>query len=353
MEDELEQSNQTTRVEKNTLSDDNPIEQSDQREQDPNAVSQEQEQDTSLDKANCEPSDSKKIDISDNEDKPSKAEMGDNSCSSTTESKAPAEPQEMDSSVAVSSSQPIRGRQYQLAFDVDDTGSEASLTSSPRSVDMNNPVMSYLSQHHYLPSPMASQSRDLESLSHDMMPESHDHKEEMAESVDDSGGDAKGKASAACTSVEDDASSVYSSSTLRPGSVTEQGQPTKPPATEKEREESVKTPDSVVKMEDITLTTESPDSSRHETPPREPKVHALNILTSDSDAGESPPYSPVPYLSGELATTGRSERVCMIPYRLKFSRLQTFADFVGQSMAMKISPMEFQVHKSCNTWLEA
>lgn len=272
MEDELQQSDQTTRVEK-TLSDDTPLEQSDQQEQDPNT--EPQEPDKNLDK------DSKKIDNSDNEDKPSKVEISDISSSSTTESRVPTEVQEL-----------------KLAFDVDDKDSEASLTSSPRPVDVNNPVMSYLSQHHYLPSPMASQSHDLESLSHDMVSESHDHKEEMAESTND-GGDAKCKASA--TSVEDDVSSV-----------TKQSPPTKPPATEKEREESVKTPDSVVKIEDITLTTESPDGSRHETPPPGPKVHALNILTSDSDAEESPPYSPVPYLSGELATTGKSRSVCMI-----------------------------------------
>ena len=296
MDDELEQSDQTTRVEKTPSN--APLEQSET--QDSQTVLQ--ERDVILEKASHEPSDHKEINNDDAEDKPSKAEIGDNSFSSTAESKAPTETQELNSNGA-SSSQPMRGRQYQLAFDVDDTGSEASLTSSPRSVDMNNPVMSYLSQHHYLPSPMASQSHDLESLSHDMVSESRAHKEETIESTDD-GGDTKPKAPT--TSVEDDVSSVYSSSTLRPSSVAEPSVATKPPpsdTSEKEREESVKTPDSVVKMEDITLTTDSPDGSHRESPPPHPKVHALNILTSDSDAGESPPYSPVPYLSGELAIT--------------------------------------------------
>ena len=288
MEDELEQSDQTTRAEKTPS--DAPLEQSET--QDPQTTPQEQDV----------TSDSKEINDDDTKDKPSKEEIGDNSSSSTAESKVPMEAQELNSN-SVSSSQPMRGRQYQLAFDVDDTGSEASLTSSPKSLDMTNPVMSYLSQHHYLPSPMASQSHDLESLSHDLVSESRDHKEETIESTDD-GGDTKPKAST--TSVEDDISSVYSSSTLRPSSVAEKSVATKPPpsdTSEKEREESVKTPDSVVKMEDITLITDSPDGSHRETPPPQPKVHALNILTSDSDAGESPPYSPVPYLSGESAIT--------------------------------------------------
>ena len=309
MEDELEQPGQTTRVEK--TSSESPL--SEQSEsQDPQTVPQEQE--VTSEKANLQPSDPKGISTDDTEDKPTDARVhvGDsNSSGSTAESELSTEAQELSSS-SVSSTQPIRGgqQQYKLAFDVDDTGSEASLTSSPRSVDMSNPVTSYLSQHHYLPSPMASQSHDLESLSHDMLSESCDHKEETVESTGD-GDDTKPKAST--TTIEDDVSSVYSSSTLRPGSVSEPDVASKPPppsdTSEKEREESVKTPDSVVKMEDITLTTVSSDGSQRETPPPHPKVHALNILTSDSDAGESPPYSPVPYMSGEWTIT---ERVCVI-----------------------------------------
>ena len=277
-------------------SSDTPLEPSDK--QDSHTVSQELA--VSSDIASCEPSDSNRLDDGENKDETSKVEINDNPSSSISECKVQAEAQELNSN-AVSSTQPISGRQYQLAFDVDDTGSEASLTGSPRSLDMSNPVMSYLSQHHYLPSPVASQSHDLESLSHDMMSKSHNHKEEADESTD--GGDTKRKAS--ITSTGDDVSSVYSSSTLRPGGVSEQSAATKPPApptAEKEREESVKTPDSEVKLEDITLTTESPDVMRCETPSPQPKVHALSILTSDSEAGESPPYSPVPYLSGESRT---------------------------------------------------
>ena len=184
--------------------------------------------------------------------------------------------------------------QYQLVFGMDDTSSEASQTDSP---DVNNSVMSYLSQHHYLPSPLATQSHDLEvksgdlnSLSHDIRSMSHDHEKE----AEDTDGDAtKRKVSTASTG--DDVSSVLSSSTLRAGSVS--GQSTKPSPGEKERDGGG-TPDSEVRLEDIKLRSLSPDGSR-ETPPLLPKIHALNVLTSDSEAGESPPYSPVPYLSGE------------------------------------------------------
>ena len=285
MEDE---SDQTIEVEKTST--DAPLEQSET--QDTQAVPQ--VQGLMSEKASDEPSGSK--DDDDNKGKPSKAETGDKN--STAESEAPTESPKLNSNaISSSSQQPTRGRQYQLAFDVEDTGSEASQTSSPKLVDVSNPIMSYLSQHHYLPSPMASQSHDLESLSHDMVSESHDREEEESP--------ADGDGAKPTISMDDEVSSVVSSSTLRAGSVSEKGVATTKPlpsdADEKEREESVKTPDSVVKMEDITLTTDSPDgSSRHDSPPPHPKVHALNILTSDSDAGDSPPYSPVPYLSGQL-----------------------------------------------------
>lgn len=292
MEGELEQSDQiTTGVEK--TSSDAPLEQPESRD----SQALPQAHDEASEEASHEPSDSKGISSDDSEDKPSKAVVGDSSSNSVAESKASTETLGLNSA-AVGSSQPIHGRQYQLAFDVDDTGSEAD---SPRLVEMSNPVMSYLSQHHYLPSPMASQSHDLGSLSHDMVSESRDHTEETND-----GDGAKPEASSAITSVEDDVSSVFSSSTLQPSSVSEpQGvattcKPAPSDTSELEREESVKSPDSVVKMEDITLTTDSPNGSlRHETPPPQPKEHALNILTSDSEGGESPPYSPVPYLSGQ------------------------------------------------------
>ena len=262
-----------------------PLEQSDKQDSN-SAVPQEQ----------VVSSDSKGVDNSEDQHKTNKVETSSNRFISMSENKIQVE---ANSSTA-SSTQSIRVRQYQLAFDVDDTGSEASLTSSPRSLDMNNPITSYLSQHRYLPSPVACQSHDLESLSRDMISESRDPKEETDESVNDCG-DSERKPST--TSTGDDASSVYSSSTIRPGSVSELSAATKTPAphstAEKERGESVKTPESDIKLDDITLTTESPNGPRHETPPTQPKVHALNILTSDSEAGESPPYSPVPYLSGE------------------------------------------------------
>ncbi len=290
MDGQLKLSDQTTTGVEKTSSE-APLEQSET--QDTQTVPQ--EQDETSEKASHEPSDSKEICGDGSQDRPSKVEIVDTSSSSTAESKAPTEAQGLNS-IAVASSQPLQGREYQLTFDVDDTGSEAS---SPRLGDMSNPVVNYLSQHHYLPSPMASQSHDLESLSHDMVSESHDHKEETVESTDVSDG-----AKASSNSVEDDVSSAFSSKTLLPGSASEQqGVATKPPPSdtpEKEREESVTTPDSVVKMEDITLTTVSPDgSSRDETPPPQPKEHALNILTSDSEGAKTPPYSPVPYLSGE------------------------------------------------------
>ena len=204
-----------------------------------------------------------------------------------------------------SSSQPrptAAGRpQYQLVFGMDDTSSsefEASLTSttgSPRSLDINNVVANYLSQNQYLPSPVAGQSNDvglksddLKSLSHDLTSESHDH----PNSVEDTDGQRK----ASTTSTGDDVSSVYSASTLRGGSVSGQSSAKLPAAVEKEEGRSG-TPNSEIKLEDIKLRSRSPDSPR-ETPPPHPKVHALNILTSDSDAGDSPPYSPVPYNSG-------------------------------------------------------
>ena len=203
-----------------------------------------------------------------------------------------------------SSSQPrptAAGRpQYQLVFGMDDTSSEfeASLTSttgSPRSLDVNNVVANYLSQNQYLPSPVVSQSNDvglksddLKSLSHDLTSESHDH----PNSVEDTDGQRK----ASTTSTGDDVSSVYSASTIRGGSVSGQSSAKLPTAVEKEEGRSG-TPNSEIKLEDIKLRSRSPDSPR-ETPPPHPKVHALNILTSDSDAGDSPPYSPVPYNSG-------------------------------------------------------
>lgn len=201
---------------------------------------------------------------------------------------------------ASSLSRPFGSRpQYQLVFEMDDTNSEASLTSSPRSLDMNSLVTNYLSQHHYLPGPTTTTSQshdlkvksgDLESLSHDLNTESHDHKK----AVEDTDGiGLQRKASA--TSTPDDVSSVYSSSTIQASSVS--GQNVKPTSSEKEKE-AVSTPDSEIKLEDIKLRSVSPDGSR-DTPPPQPKVHALNVLTSDSEAGESPPYSPVPYLSGE------------------------------------------------------
>ena len=285
MEGELEQSDQTTTGVEKTLSD-APLEQPETR--DSQVVPQ--GQDGASEITSQELSDSKGISSDDSEDKPSKAEIGDNSTSSTVESKASAETLGVNST-SVASSQPIHGRQYQLAFDVDDTGSEAG---SPRLVDMSNPVMSYLSQHHCLPSPMASQSHDLESLPHE---ESRDHTEEISD-----GDGAKPEASSTITSVEED---VFSSSTIQPSSTSEQQgvattcKPAPSDTSESEREGSAKSPDSVVKMEDITLTTDSPNGSlRHETPPPQPKEHALNILTSDSEGGESPPYSPEPYLSG-------------------------------------------------------
>lgn len=202
--------------------------------------------------------------------------------------------------MAAASSRPVGGRpQYQLVFGMDDTNSEASLTSSPRSLDMNSLVTNYLSQHHYLPSPVTttSQSHDMEvksgdlgSLSHDLITESHDH-DEAVEGTDGSGPQRKTSA----TSTPDDVSSVYSSSTIRASSVS--GQSIKPASREKEGEGSL-TPDSEIKLEDINLHSVTPDGSC-DTPPLQPKVHALNVLTSDSEAGESPPYSPVPYLSGE------------------------------------------------------
>ena len=206
------------------------------------------------------------------------------------------------------SRQPGGGMQYQLVFGMDDTGSEASLTSSPRSLDVNNPVIHYLSQHHCLPSPVVSsgsrdlgvKSGDLEALSHDLVSESRDNKE--AEDTDSN--DLKRKISTASTG--DDVSSVYSSTTLKAGSVSEPD--SKPTTTEKEREETA-TPDSEVKLEDITLRSQSPDSSRES--PAQPKVHALNVLTSDSEAGDSPRYSPVPYLSGECEIERRNSSVTL------------------------------------------
>ena len=212
------------------------------------------------------------------------------------------DPTELDRHVVTASSlsRPFGVRpQYQLVFGMDDNNSEASLTSSPRSLDMNSLVTNYLSQHHYLPGPLTttSQSHDLEvksgdlkSLSHDLNTESHDH-DKTVEDMDGSGLQRKVSA----TSTPDDVSSVYSSSTIQAGSVS--GQSTKPTSSKKERE-GVSTPDSEIKLEDIKLRSVSPNSSR-DTPPLQPKVHALNVLTSDSEAGESPPYSPVPYLSGE------------------------------------------------------
>ena len=286
MEGELEQSDQTTAGVEKTSSD-APLEQPETQDSQPVP----QGQDGASENTSHELSDSKGISSDDSEDKPSKAEIGENSTSSVVESKASTETLGLNST-SVASSQPIHGRQYQLAFDVDDTGSEAG---SPRLVDMSNPVMSYLSQHHCLPSPMASQSHDLESLPHE---ESRDHTEEISD-----GDGAKPEASSIITSVED----VFSSSTLQPGSTSEQQQgvattckPAPSDTSESERKGSVKSPDSVVKMEDITLTTDSPNGSlRHESPPPHPKEHALNILTSDSEGGETPPYSPVPYLSGQ------------------------------------------------------
>lgn len=217
--------------------------------------------------------------------------------SSVEESRAPRDEETLHPS-AVSSQKAVDGKpQYQLVFGMDDTGSEASFNDSP---DVRNPVLGYqLSHQHYLPSPIASQSHDLgvksgdlESLSHDLISESHHQRE--AEETDDSVA-ADHKVSTTST-TGDEVSSIHSSSTLKAGSVSGESA-VKPSSTEKEREETA-TPDSEVKLEDIKLQSVSPESPR-DTPPIEPKVHALNVLTSDSDAGESPPYSPVPYLSGE------------------------------------------------------
>lgn len=200
-----------------------------------------------------------------------------------------AESSTSDSSETLPTYQPKGSAQYQLVFGMDDESSETSFPGSPKSLDTPSKA---------LPGYVLSESCD---LPHTISESSHDLGGDIVSLGQDSA-DPSGTSSSLDDTLkgpEDEASSVYSGSTLvaesiEPGGSSSVGQLGDTSATEG----GGSSPDSkseVVNLEDVQI--QSRSSSK--TPSPQPKIHALSQYASDSEVPPTPPYSPMEYHSGD------------------------------------------------------
>ena len=199
--------------------------------------------------------------------------------------------------------------QYQLVFGMDDTSSEASATpGSPRYLGAA-PLRHSSEQSHDLFNTTGSASGDVDEGSCDPAVE-----DLLASELKSSTNDRK-------DSTADETVSTYSDSTLVAESTastpvreehSEDGEtqhrspeinlPNAPPPDLQpgDDDSSQSRPPDLQPGDDGDSSQSRPSSSESDPPlPHKPKIHPLSIQTSDSEAIETPPYSPVPYISGD------------------------------------------------------